>query len=412
MDLATDSQPNILEPAPEPTLFSLDFGSNGGVLAPTSTRELQVWIQSEIEFWAWVASVPTGSHRGSIDEGVQCLHNALQHVQNAIRYEGNSSAISEQLGHAQNYLRNGYIKKELPHSSSALAERVNKVRERDPLEAIAYLFVFLPKSGNIFDSRDLSSWRGFLTGISELYGFPAVPHEAYETAVSSAEKLRARVEQLLGEKTEVFNGLHRHYQTISSEITTAEQKHKDNFLEFIKANQATYDKALQDHKDAMSNLEQTFREKMTLRAPVEYWEGRQSHHTRRSTLLGWSVFGSMSALAVAIGLIANWVLSNLKADGTPEAWRVSVLALIGVLGVWAVRLIVRMFLSNVHLGTDAAERVTMVKTYLALLEGDKLPSDDDRKLILQALFRPASDGLVKDEGLPHPALEALTRIGR
>ncbi|WP_151638748.1 DUF6161 domain-containing protein [Noviherbaspirillum aerium] len=412
MDLATEAQPTVLVLAPAPALFSLDLGSNGGVLAPTSTRELHDWIQNEIQFWSWVASVTTGSQRNSIDMGVQCLRNAMQHVERAIQHEGSESAVSEQIRHVQNYLQDAYTNKALPHSSSALAERVNEIRQRDPVEAIAYLFVFLPQHGHHFDSRDLSSWRGFLTGISERYGFPGLSHEAYETAITSAEKLRANIERLLGEKTDVFNGLHRHYQALSAEITGTERKQKDDFLEFIKANQETHDKALQAHKEAMSALEQTFREKMTLRAPVEYWEGRHRHHTRRSTVLGRSVFGSMLALAGAIGLIAYWVLNNLKADGTPEAWRVSVLALVGVLGVWAVRLVVRMFLSNVHLGTDAAERVTMVKTYLALLEGDKLPSDDDRKLILQALFRPASDGLVKDEGLPHPALEALTRIGR
>jgi hypothetical protein len=410
MDAAPESE-NVA-PAPAPALFSLDIGSNGGVFAPTNLRDLHDWLQAEMQFWSWVATVSTGSQRNSIDVGVQCLHSAMQHVQNAIRNEGSDSAVNEQLHHVQNYLRDAYLNKALPHSSSAMAERVSEIRQRDPVEAIAYLFVFLPQHGHHFDSRDLSSWRGFLTGISERYGFPGLSHEAYDTAITSVEKLREKVERLLGEKTDVFNGLHRHYQALSSEITATEQKHKDDFLEFIKTNQETHDKALQDHKDAMATLEQTFREKMTLRAPVEYWEGRHSHHTGRSTVLGWSLFGSMSALAAAIGFIAYWVLSNLKTDGTPEAWRVSVLALVGVLGVWAIRLVVRMFLSNVHLGTDAAERVTMVKTYLALLEGEKLPSDDDRMLILQALFRPASDGLVKDEGLPHPALEALTRIGR
>lgn len=398
--------------APAASLFSLDLGSNGGVLAPIEIGKLEEWIQAERQFWYWVQTVPAGNHRNVIDAGIQCLHNALQHVESVRRHGISSSALQEQLGHIKNYLQDAYINKGLPHSSSTLAERVSAMQQRDVLEAIAYLYVYMPPNGQQFDARDVSSWRGFIEGISERFGLPGVPHEAYEATVSSVEKLRTKVEHLLGEKTSVFDALHRNYESISSEIRTTSKEHEDNFRAFLDSNQETHDKALQTHKEAMAGLEQTFREKMTLRAPVEYWEGRHAHHTRRSTILGWSVFGSMSALAGAIGLIANWVLNNLKADGTPEAWRVSVLALIGVLGVWAVRLIVRMFLSNVHLGTDAAERVTMVKTYLALLEGDKLPSDDDRKLILQALFRPASDGLVKDEGLPHPALEALTRIGR
>ncbi len=85
------------------------------------------------------------------------------------------------------------------------------------------------------------------------------------------------------------------------------------------------------------------------------------------------------------------------------------LVLIGLFTIWGVRLVVRMFLSHIHLATDAAERVVMVKTYLSLIEGDRVKSVEDRQLILQALFRPASDGIVKDEGIPPSFLELLTR---
>jgi hypothetical protein len=51
----------------------------------------------------------------------------------------------------------------------------------------------------------------------------------------------------------------------------------------------------------------------------------------------------------------------------------------------------------------------MVQTYLALIEGGKLTNGEDRQLILQALFRPASDGIVKDEGIPASFFEVLTR---
>jgi hypothetical protein len=97
---------------------------------------------------------------------------------------------------------------------------------------------------------------------------------------------------------------------------------------------------------------------------------------------------------------------------TPATWQVAVLALLGLFGVWATRLVVRVWLSHVHLATDAAERVVMVKTYLAL-GADGMPSADaDRQHLLQALFRPASDGIVKDEGIPPSFLEVLTRQQR
>ncbi len=66
---------------------------------------------------------------------------------------------------------------------------------------------------------------------------------------------------------------------------------------------------------------------------------------------------------------------------------------------------------HLHLLTDAGERVVMVQTYLSLTEGDHLASKEDRQLILQVLFRPAADGIVKDEGMPFSLAEAFTRTG-
>jgi len=51
----------------------------------------------------------------------------------------------------------------------------------------------------------------------------------------------------------------------------------------------------------------------------------------------------------------------------------------------------------------------MARTSLPLLEGDRLASKEDRQLILQASFRPTSDGIVEDEGIPPSALEFLPR---
>jgi hypothetical protein len=52
----------------------------------------------------------------------------------------------------------------------------------------------------------------------------------------------------------------------------------------------------------------------------------------------------------------------------------------------------------------------MTQTYLALLEEDRLTEEKDRSLVLSALFRPASDGMVKEENIPHPMLDAITKL--
>lgn len=61
-------------------------------------------------------------------------------------------------------------------------------------------------------------------------------------------------------------------------------------------------------------------------------------------------------------------------------------------------------------GSTESHRIWL--DYLSLMEGDQLSGKEDRQLILQALFRPASDGIVKDEGVPFSLAEVLTRTGK
>lgn len=383
------------------------------MLAPTSATELFEWIDREIQAWSWLSSVGGGSYRGAIDNNIGPVRNAHGHAQQAMQYEANTPGAGAQFyGQIQAAIQDTFIARAFPHSNSPLFHAVEQIRGRDPMEAVAYLYTRMHGANNYqFDARDISSWRGFLAGVLEQIPTDGIPARAYQSALDSMSDTRANTERLLAEKTEAYSALHRNYERVSADVSTIKANQEALFEGFMETNQKAQDDALAAHQGRMKTLEDTFREKMALRAPVEYWEGRQKKHEKGTKVMGGLSFGAMALLAITIGRVASWVLQNLTPDGKPEVWRVSVLVLIGVLGVWATRLLVRMFLSNIHLATDAAERVVMVKTYLSLLEDDKVLSDEDRKLVLQSLFRPASDGIVKDEGLPHPALDILTKLG-
>jgi Family of unknown function (DUF6161) len=73
--------------------------------------------------------------------------------------------------------------------------------------------------------------------------------------------------------------------------------------------------------------------------------------------------------------------------------------LMTTIAFWIGRILLRMYLSGHHLATDAEERRTMIMTFLALAK-NKSVEENDRKLILTALFRPGSDGIVKDDAAP------------
>ncbi len=170
-----------------------------------------------------------------------------------------------------------------------------------------------------------------------------------------------------------------------------------------------HEAALKQHNTKMTVLQETYRTAMALRAPVSYWEKKQNHHSAESKRVGWGVVGAMWVLLALIGGLVIWASEGVIPGAALPTWKAVILGLVGGMGFWAVRLIVRIYLSHRHLANDAAERVTMVQTYLALHEDGKVPSDDDRKLVLAALFRSASDGFVKDDAVINPLLEAFTR---
>lgn len=67
--------------------------------------------------------------------------------------------------------------------------------------------------------------------------------------------------------------------------------------------------------------------------------------------------------------------------------------------VWLMRILVRQYLSHVHLEADAIERRTMITTYRALLRRGDVDVKD-LQLVLQYLFRNSKLGIMKDDGNP------------
>lgn len=77
--------------------------------------------------------------------------------------------------------------------------------------------------------------------------------------------------------------------------------------------------------------------------------------------------------------------------------------------VWIIRLLVKVFLSNLHLLSDAKERETIIMTYLALEREEQVLKKEDKELILPSIFRTSSHGIIKDDSSPNPVMNILTK---
>ncbi|WP_157947034.1 hypothetical protein [Thalassobius sp. I31.1] len=76
--------------------------------------------------------------------------------------------------------------------------------------------------------------------------------------------------------------------------------------------------------------------------------------------------------------------------------------------LWFTRLQMKLYLAERHMRLDAREREAFTKAYIGLLSAGDTSEEaaQQRALVYGALFRPGSDGTVKEEGGLDPAISA------
>jgi hypothetical protein len=178
----------------------------------------------------------------------------------------------------------------------------------------------------------------------------------------------------------------------------------------------------------MAQIEEQYNEVKALAEPKSYWQEK----SKARCYFAWA-FGSAF---VALAILGGWgLLEVVKAHSRPELLkqlpadanqtmqtifviRDMIPGLVIAVGLlWALRLLARLFLVQVHLQADAAERVVMVQTYLAFLIGNCVTNGksavrpEDATLILTQLFRHESTGVFPDDSAPQiPILDLAKAV--
>lgn len=163
----------------------------------------------------------------------------------------------------------------------------------------------------------------------------------------------------------------------------------------------------------IETTEKRYNELMNLRAPVQYWkEKKQRHNEARTNALLLILF--FAAVGSVIGVMAfQWATQTILAYKTVTPIVITTSVALGTLFslmFWVARVLLKIYLSERHLEGDATERETMTMSYLALLS-DADVSDTDRTIILNSIFRPSQDGVVRDDGpSDYSAIAAIAKM--
>jgi len=179
------------------------------------------------------------------------------------------------------------------------------------------------------------------------------------------------------------------------------ETHKEQFKQ-------EFDDGLLKAKNDLENLTKTYDDKLALHAAVRYWGIQQK--SNRNKAIGFGIVMSLMIIAVVTTLMI-FVDTHLNTTIKDVALnKLITVAVITTFGIWLIKVAANIFMSHLHLTTDAQERRTMIHTYLALTRKGQGPKEEDRQLILQTLFRPSTTDMVKNDQGPAQLVDMINRL--
>lgn len=207
--------------------------------------------------------------------------------------------------------------------------------------------------------------------------------------------------------------------------------------------------AKEAHETAMERLQaadSAYTEQLDLKYSVKYWKNRKTSHT--ASKYGWllSVIFSLFFMLAVVGLyFANgglttiaehlskrlpsslMVLSEqgqqddtqspslqkalLKSEVSIITTNITGALLIITLLSILIRITLRQFSVHSQCALEAGERVTFIKTYLALMQEKQIKSDEDRKLILECIFKSTFGAATPEIAFSLPIDSIIKAIG-
>lgn len=385
-----------------------DLGDNGGVLRARKVEELEAWVQTEQEFWDWLNHDSVRNIR-TLQSVANRVANVLKQFRSNLDLYKTGSDPETHLNNIRSIVDEQYRNRAILHSSTPEAGFIDRLREdAGDVEAAAALSRCIGTQWDINDSRQ---FRGAVALVVFQEG--ATP-KTTPAVRRSLKKLADEYSARYAEDTAAADLLRDRLQGLVEKLQGLVEKHSTLQERGIRdmanaVRQARRQAAAQraEATQRLAEFENLYNAKLALDAPVKYWRSKRIKHR----IAGGVFFVAFVAyIAGALWLVAQAIrdtrLGSLdywqSADLTISALTVVVVGVVAALA----RVLLRLAMSQLHLGNDADERVTMVNTYLALRQGEHA-NEQHMQIVLERLFAPAADGIVKDDLGPVTMVEAV-----
>ncbi|MGG7142107.1 DUF6161 domain-containing protein [Clostridium nigeriense] len=367
----------------------------------TTINQLKNLIDGEVEFWSQC-------NEGKATE----IRNYFNSIKSDLNYffnsynQNNKYNAEDYLNRVLNNLR--YNRYPLVFSDTQIGKFILEqysVSYQYANAAIEYIF-------NISNSLSNISNKEYFKGLLEAYkytnqeiAFTKLEDKFDESILDVKGKIIKTHDNLYKVSKEYHQNLVQSYNDFSDDIS--------NWRDEIKSEVETY---LKDKVNTFKDLEIAYKEKLKLEAPIDYWDKLYNEYNKKGkTWTGIAVFTSvimMMLLMLILYNIPSQLNVNLESFNLQSLRATLILALLVSIGIYLIRLFVKLALSSYHLSRDAKERYQLTYVYLSLINEGKI-SEQDRTIVLQALFSRADTGLLKGDSsptLPDGMLNQLTKM--
>lgn len=414
---------------PNTGLFlQINLAGGESTLEWETPEELRTWISELTSQWSWLGDIRNTPTTNAWNTLYHQLTQCSQLLISAINNKNNNENQS-------------------PHEITALKAQLTAVVTNYP-----WLLATTPKNQFIENLRNTNQpiEAGLIVAYWMAMDFSGAPMPQAINAIVAWELFDRKIDGRIKPEKDALERLTQDFTESLTKLRQEEREQREQLqkarLEFeLQQNvseewlsrektktKEEWDQLLATTQAEFTNLKDAYDKHMSLAAPVDYWERKRRKHRNLSGVsltvlilvglaIGYHLNSEINTIAnlAAIAQVTpttptgntNKLQLTLGMTQSAATWHFGAFILSATLSFWLLRLIVRLFLSNLHLENDASERVTMVKTYLALLRDGGIPKDSGIGTILAALFRPTGDGIVKDEGLPPTAMEWMTKLG-
>ncbi|MFB9059723.1 MULTISPECIES: DUF6161 domain-containing protein [Sphingobium] len=363
------------------------------------------WIVQESLKWNWLRSA--GGPYGNVGEQMASAFGTLR--QQAANTRANGGTLTDMIPTVEShYSDRGWLR----HSEGILANKINQVRERYGDSAAAFVFGFHKGQVGLNSASDPAHIAAIVT-----FSMPdiAAPSEIAARLQRERANYRAAISaslERLDEADSVTSDRTRKRTLRAIKFFTKELRRSRAINDTL---HRALSSAMNDAIASIRGVEEGYRTAMGLQAPVEYWRTKAAGHQIAERVafnrLLWFFPIAFLVFAISFAGAAALLLQSDSVHQTVYIIVAAGLAALAALIFWIGRLLTKLYLSQQHLRHDAEERAVMTTTYLALTH-ESAATEEDKKIILAALFRPTVDGLVKDEGPSDLTLAGmLSKVG-